>query len=55
MLLRSHLVPDVQQHDIVFIQVLLGKVGYLRGNEVTALIGALKEAGGDVETLLVQP
>lgn len=37
-----HLIPDVEQHDILFIQVILIKVCNLCCYKATRLIGALK-------------
>lgn len=41
----SHLLPCVQQHHVLFVQVALGKVVHLGYPELTTLIGAFKEAG----------
>lgn len=51
----SHLLPGVQQHHIIFIQVALGKVVHLRHPKATGLIGALKQSRTVNQFLLLQP
>ena len=43
--MTSHLLPGVQQHDILFIQVVLGEVVHLGHPEPARLIGAFKQPG----------
>jgi hypothetical protein len=50
-----HHIPDVQQHDVIFVQVVLVKVGDLHGQEAACLIGALEETWGDVVVLFLKP
>lgn len=51
----SHLVPRVQEHHILLVQVGLGKVVHLGYLELARLVGALKEAGTVVDHLPLQP
>lgn len=51
----SHLIPRVQEHHILFVQVALVKVVHLGHPELACLIGALKEAGTVVDHLSLQP
>lgn len=39
-----HLVPCIQQHDVVFADVILSELGHLGDNEVARLIGAFKQS-----------
>lgn len=40
----SHLVPCVQQHDIVLVEVILRELGHFSHDEASRLIGAFKQA-----------
>lgn len=50
----SYLIPDIQQHDILLIQVILVEVCNLCGKERASLVGALKEAWDDVAVCLLE-
>lgn len=42
----AHLVPSVQQVNVVLVQVILGEVDDLSGQEPACLVRAFKEPGG---------
>lgn len=43
-LMQTNLIPSVQQHDIVLIQVILRELGHLVHTELARLVRALKKA-----------
>lgn len=43
--MTSHLLPGVQQHDVLLVQVALGEVVHLGHLEPAGLIGAFKQPG----------
>lgn len=47
----SHLIPCVQEHHILLVQVGLAKVVHLGHPKLARLVGALKEAGAVVDHL----
>ncbi len=49
-----HLIPDVQQHHIVLIQVILVIVCNLCRYKTTRLVGALKQPGRDTAALILK-
>ena len=51
----AHLLPGVQQHDVLLVQVRLCEVVHLLHLEAARLIGALKQPGGVERHLLLQP
>ena len=44
----SYLVPGIQEHHIIWVQVILGEVCDLSDNEPASLIGTFKETGLDI-------
>lgn len=49
-----HLIPNVQQHHVVLIQVILVKVCNLCRYKATRLVGALKQTGRDIAVLILK-
>lgn len=50
----SHLLPGVQQHHVLFIQVTLSEVVHLGHLKTTRLIGAFEQAGTVKRLLLLK-
>lgn len=49
-----HLIPDVQQHHVILIQVILVKVCNLCRYKATRLVGALKQPGRNTAVLILK-
>lgn len=51
----SHLIPGIEQHDVVLAEVVLSELSHLRDDEAARLIGALEQARLVVHEGLLQP
>lgn len=52
---QTNLIPCIEHHDIVLIQVILGKISYLSHTELARLVRTLKKTGSVHWRRLLKP